>query len=95
MTDKTEAPCEVVRDGDEIVFRMPVARLLRLTADEHGDIGPGEDYISDLLASLNRGAERGRPEIEKLLVAEYDNVQELLAGIEDDVDDEPSAAPAP
>ena len=100
MAKKSDTvPCKMERAGDELVFKIPVERLLQLTLATFtgGDIVDPEAYVTDLMASLNRGFDRGHTEIESMLVAEVEHVYDMGAAsvrLRSDVD-ETVPAPAP
>jgi hypothetical protein len=69
---------KVVREGNVVVFKIPVSRLLRLTRrDGRYEIFRGDDYVEDMIASLNRRSARGMTEIESMFVAEVEHVHEM------------------
>jgi hypothetical protein len=64
-----------------VVFKMPVARLLKLTRRAgRYEIVDDESYIDDIMASFNRKGDGGMTEIEQLFVGEIEHVH--AAGFE-------------
>jgi hypothetical protein len=66
---------KVVREGNIVVVRMQVARLIKLTRrEDRYEIVDADAYIGDMMASLNRRADAGMTEIEQVFVREIEHV---------------------
>jgi len=72
---------KVVCEGNVVVFKMPVERIIKLTRRAgRYEIVDDESYIDDMMSSFNRRCSGGMTELEQLFVGEIEHVE--AAGFE-------------